>query len=120
MTGFGLVGHLSEMLGEFSCEISFKSLRLLPDLKSLFDGFKEDLVKGFNNLEYAVQRGFQCTFDSDFIKAVCCDPISSGGLLIAVKGADEAEKVAGVINGAVVGRVYKGVQKEIQFKDQFY
>ena len=39
VTGFGLVGHLSEMLGPFSCEISFKSVSIIKGVPELVNGF---------------------------------------------------------------------------------
>lgn len=83
VTGFGLLGHLSEI-----CEGSgVRAVVDFADIKTL-DGTKEYIAQG------AVPGGTNRNFDSyghlispltDEQKAILCDPQTSGGLLIAVK-----------------------------------
>lgn len=83
VTGFGLLGHLSEIcLGSnLHAEINFAAIQTL-------DGVKEYIELG------AVPGGTTRNFDSyghlispmhDEQKAILCDPQTSGGLLIAVR-----------------------------------
>ncbi|MDH2997486.1 selenide,water dikinase SelD [Pasteurellaceae bacterium LFhippo2] len=83
VTGFGLLGHLSEICqgSDLRAEVYFDQIQTL-------DGVKEYIAQG------AVPGGTTRNFDSyghlisamtDEQKAILCDPQTSGGLLIAVK-----------------------------------
>lgn len=83
VTGFGLLGHLSEICqgSGVRAEVNFVEIDTL-------DGVKDYIVKG------AVPGGTNRNFDSyghlistmtDEQKAILCDPQTSGGLLIAVR-----------------------------------
>lgn len=83
VTGFGLLGHLSEICqgSNVNAEIDFSNIQTL-------EGVKEYIAQG------AVPGGTQRNFDSyghllspisHEQKAILCDPQTSGGLLIAVR-----------------------------------
>lgn len=83
VTGFGLLGHLSEICqgSNLRAEVDFAGIQTL-------DGVKEYIAQG------AVPGGTNRNFDSyghwisplsDEQKAILCDPQTSGGLLIAVR-----------------------------------
>lgn len=83
VTGFGLLGHLSEICqgSNLRAEVDFDGIQTL-------EGVKEYLAQG------AVPGGTHRNFDSyghmisamtDEQKAILCDPQTSGGLLIAVE-----------------------------------
>ncbi|WP_301098895.1 selenide, water dikinase SelD [Otariodibacter sp.] len=83
VTGFGLLGHLSEI-----CQGSNLRAEVYVDQIKALDGVKDYIAQG------AVPGGTQRNFDSyghlispmtDEQKAILCDPQTSGGLLIAVK-----------------------------------
>lgn len=83
VTGFGLLGHLSEI-----CQGSNLRAEVYVDQIKTLDGVKDYIAQG------AVPGGTQRNFDSyghlispmtDEQKAILCDPQTSGGLLIAVK-----------------------------------
>ncbi|CAL6114832.1 Cysteine_desulfurase / Selenide [Hexamita inflata] len=120
ITGFGLVGHLAEMLGELSAEVYFKSLPLIPGIKDLYDDFNSQVVNNFNNFEYATQRGFGVQVKEGFQKAIFCDPTTSGGLLFAVDGIENARTICQAVNGSLIGRVYQGKKKEIIVVDEVF
>ena len=108
VTGFGLIGHLKEMLAGSECdvEIDYGKVPFLPEVKNLATA---GVIPGgsHNNLDFV----------ADFVdfgtlprtgKLLLCDAQTSGGLLIAVP-ADEAKKLvndlkeAGISEAAIVG-----------------
>jgi selenide,water dikinase len=89
VTGFGLLGHLTEM-----CEASAASARIYFDQVPLLDSgaIREYIAAS------CVPGGTQRNWDSyghkigpvdEFQKAILCDPQTSGGLLVAVDPAYE-------------------------------
>lgn len=86
VTGFGLIGHLTEMLQPqgLSAEVYARSLRLINGLEELFDGFGGQLGVTNNNIVYAEDYGYAVQCAKGFQRAVVADPNTSGGLLIAV------------------------------------
>lgn len=118
ITGFGLLGHAREMaLGDsasgtapVSLEIHHRSLPLLP---GALEAVQEGLIPGGlkNNRNFLGDCvGFADGVPEDY-RAICYDPQTSGGLLIAI--APEAEKTAfdcfetHGIKAARIGRVVK-------------
>ena len=92
VTGFGLAGHLLEM-----CEGSAVHAELTLDKVPTIDGVDEYIESG------AVPGGTHRNFDSygkdigditDDVRAILCDPQTSGGLLVAVRpaGVDEFQE----------------------------
>jgi selenide, water dikinase len=113
VTGFGLAGHLGEMLGDepLSVEIGATLVPLLPGAAELAgQGLlpagryrNEEYVKGRFSMEPAVPREL---YDLVF------DPQTSGGLLIALPG-DQGERLVrslcdeGITGAAVIADVQK-------------
>ncbi|OGV58835.1 MAG: selenide, water dikinase SelD [Lentisphaerae bacterium RIFOXYA12_FULL_48_11] len=111
VTGFGLLGHLSQLVAEskVTAEIWFDRLPLFPGVlecaqKGIYSGANE------RNADYSAQR---VDFDkaiTEEMKAVLFDAQTSGGLLIALP-ADKVENTvremqkAGVLCSAVIGRI---------------
>jgi selenide, water dikinase len=121
VTGFGLAGHLLEMITprKLAAEVEFDKLPLLPGLR--------DYVA-----EKAVPGGTQRNFDSfgerlagaeeEYRRAVVCDPQTSGGLLVAIKP-DALEDLAAVFAQAgisdkmfPIGKIVPNVGKEVYFQ----
>ncbi|HRP69296.1 MAG TPA: selenide, water dikinase SelD, partial [Turneriella sp.] len=82
VTGFGLAGHLLEMLEPRNCaaQIDFNALPLLPELQDylaqgIFPGGAERNFKSFGHNISGI--------DDDYRRRIVCDPQTSGGLLIA-------------------------------------
>jgi len=111
VTGFGLLGHLSQLVAEsgVTAELWFDQLPMFP---GVLDCAKQGMYSGANerNADYSAER---VTFDKSItedMKAVLFDAQTSGGLLMALpadnaeKAIDEMEK-AGVICSARVGRI---------------
>jgi selenide,water dikinase len=111
VTGFGLLGHLSEMCraSEVGAEVWFDQLPLLPEAAALV---REGVAPGGTrrNLEHVEPwTDFEETLEP-WQRLLCADAQTSGGLLLAVPG----EKLTGVVQAlsdrralaaAVIGRI---------------
>jgi selenide,water dikinase len=95
ITGFSLLGHLSEMLGgELGAEVVFKDVPLLPGAKSWFE-------KGFQSRMHALNAA---AFPSDATPEgrLLYDPQTAGGLLFAIDP-NQTEAVCTALKAAGVG-----------------
>jgi selenide,water dikinase len=111
VTGFSLMGHLSEMAlrSEVDVEIVWDDLPWLPNvLQYVADGILPGAIE--RNKESCGDRVKQGQAVSDVMKDMCFDAQTSGGLLIGIQ-ADQAESFlaelhkAGVAQACVIGRV---------------
>ena len=113
VTGFGLLGHLSEMCeaSRVSAKIDYKALPFLPSIKELAEN---GIVPGGTkrNLKFVqdkVQFGEHLT---DIDKLLLADAQTSGGLLISLQ-AEKAEKYitkfneSSEIKALVIGEIIK-------------
>jgi len=83
VTGFGLLGHLSEMLdGKLSAEIDGSQIPILP---GAYEGAKEFLITagGQRNRNHLTGQ-VKFTFDDFALAEVLFDPQTSGGLLFSI------------------------------------
>lgn len=112
VTGFGLIGHLTEMLGEsLSAEIEFKGVPIVPGAEELA---AQGLLPGGSKrnieaLEHLVNTGDLTTAQS----ALLFDAQTSGGLLIAVESSKvdqltAALRTRGVEDASVIGSLKDG------------
>ncbi|CAN5879777.1 selenide, water dikinase SelD [soil metagenome] len=87
VTGFGLLGHLGEMIdgSDLSAEIYFDKIPVLPGLKKLID---ENCMPGATTRNWS---GYYKGIDGIEVESlgVLCDPQTSGGLLVAVEEGKE-------------------------------
>lgn len=86
VTGFGLAGHLLEMLraSELSAELSLDRLPLLPGVGRLVaDGIESTLAPANRDAEASIRVNEQSRTESKY--AVLFDPQTSGGLLLGVR-----------------------------------
>ncbi|MEG0267713.1 MAG: selenide, water dikinase SelD [Carnobacterium sp.] len=83
ITGFGLLGHLNEMLTErFSCVLESSAI---PVLKGAYEGAKEFLVTaGGQRNRNALSSDVSFEFNDYALEEVLFDPQTSGGLLVSV------------------------------------
>ncbi len=92
VTGFGLLGHLSEMCegSIVSAEIEFNKV---PVIDSLNDYLDQKCIPGGTNRNWA-SYGHKISEITERQKQILCDPQTSGGLLTAVDSdfCDEFEK----------------------------
>lgn len=113
VTGFGLIGHLLEMLraSGVGAEIEAAAVPVLPGARELAElghvpgGTERNLADAAGSVTWA-------TGVDDVTRVLLCDAQTSGGLLISV-GAERAEGLVEVLRGSghaatVVGRVVAG------------
>jgi selenide, water dikinase len=89
ITGFGLLGHLGEMVdgSNLSAEIYFGKIPVLPNLKSYVE---QNCMPGATTRNWSGYYGGISGIEVESL-AVLCDPQTSGGLLIAVESGSEAD-----------------------------
>lgn len=110
VTGFGLAGHLLEMLDASGCsaELSLGSILLIDGAAELFDeGFRSSLDPENRAAESAIQ---DCAGRDTAAWHALFDPQTSGGLLLAVDAAFEMDalrelRAAGDSTAAAIGTV---------------
>jgi len=87
VTGFGLLGHLTEMVegSGLSAIVDFEKVPLImPDLKKYIDAHSVPGGTNRNWESYGAKIGFDQSVDPVYAKTILADPQTSGGLLIAV------------------------------------
>jgi selenide,water dikinase len=111
VTGFGLLGHLAQMVAEskVTAEIWAGALPLFPGVP---DYVKQGLYSGANerNAEYSASWTEFAEGISEETKAVLYDAQTSGGLLVALSreraaGALGEMKRSGLADAAIIGRI---------------
>lgn len=112
VTGFGLIGHLSEMVTD-TAVIYSKNLKILPGAKEAAEEFLFTAGGQRNRKSYGDLVAFEIR---DFaLEEVLFDPQTSGGLLAAVEDGEkvlEELKLAG-IPAAIVGEIIPAQDKKI-------
>jgi len=119
VTGFGLLGHLAEMVDGAGLGVRVTAARV-PIIAEALDFAAMGLVPGgaHRNREFRQQMvAFDPKIDA-VMQDVLFDPQTSGGLLISVAGAQaedlvEALHKAGVTDAARVGKVVSGGEEKI-------
>ena len=109
VTGFGLLGHLRELSAASgtSAELDAGALPLLPGALALAEAGHETGGAGRNRAFV----GPSVTFDDavpEALRALCFDPQTSGGLLLAVPPDRLDALLADLTSAAVVGRLAEG------------
>jgi selenide, water dikinase len=91
ITGFGLLGHLGEMVdgSQLTAEIDFSKLPVLPNLDFYLK--QNCMPAGATRNWSGYYKGIAGVTDNF---AVLCDPQTSGGLLVAVESGFENEFIA--------------------------
>ena len=98
VTGFGLLGHLSEMCeaSNVSALIDFNKVPLL-NAEAINYYLSEKCIPGGTNRNFD-SYGHKIGDLTPFQRAILCDPQTSGGLLVAVK-AEKAAEFAEILRG---------------------
>lgn len=124
VTGFGLMGHLSEMVAQ-----SGVTAEIYADRVPFFDGVlecvREELISGAieRNREYAAQYAEVEEGVSEEVEIALYDPQTSGGLLIALRE-DRAEALAsqlrkkGADAATVIGRIVAESEGKIVLRNK--
>ncbi len=91
VTGFGLMGHLSEMCeaSQLAAQIEFNRVPML-DKKAVDYYIQENCIPGGTHRNWE-SYGHKISPLSDYQKAILCDPQTSGGLLVAVDATAEED-----------------------------
>ena len=117
VTGFGLLGHLKEMVKSAMVSATVDSTKV-PVIEAVFRHAAAGAVPGGtkNNLEFA---GDVIDWDPgipDLMKMVLCDAQTSGGLLISIPESRGHELLArlheaGVMHASMIGKIIPGGQR---------
>ncbi|ANC76974.1 selenophosphate synthetase [Fictibacillus phosphorivorans] len=121
VTGFGLLGHATEMAkgtGDITIEIDYDRVPLLPGTTELA---QEGIVPGGSKANHRwikddVQYGNEI---SQWQQWILCDAVTSGGLLVSLSESEAREYVErlhknGINDASIVGRVLSFSQKPIK------
>lgn len=111
VTGFGLMGHLSEMVSQSRVTAEVYADRI-PFFEGVLDSVRQELISGAieRNREFASAYVSVAKGVSPDIETALYDPQTSGGLLIAIPE-DRSEafledlRARGVEHAAIVGRI---------------
>ena len=102
VTGFGLLGHLAEMIedSEVGARINSAAVPVLPGVEEYC---RKKLMPGglFRNRDFRAGMVEMGAAVPQFLQDVLFDPQTSGGLLVALPGADAAKTNAFVIGEVV-------------------
>ncbi len=119
VTGFGLLGHLHEMMdGQLSCILWAGRMPVLPEAVSYAEGFLTT-GGGQKNRNYV---GANVRFDnvSSSMEEILFDPQTSGGLLVAVDPADSESIIRDLMRkglpARLIGEVTERTELEILVK----
>lgn len=106
VTGFGLLGHASEMAAgsNVGIEITAKDVPVLPRVKELAEG---GTVPGGsrNNFDHVSGIVTYSAAMSDVEKLILCDAVTSGGLLISVAPEDAEGLLSDLQNKQVEAKI---------------
>lgn len=93
VTGFGLLGHLTEMCegSKLSASINYDKI---PRIAGVEQYIKQNCIPGGTHRNWE-SYGQNVKLEDEKHKAILCDPQTSGGLLIAIekKGLQEVQKI---------------------------
>lgn len=117
VTGFGLLGHLSEMMGtkKLTAQIEKKNIRTLNNLNFYASQFiyPDNTTRNFN----AYEKNSKGMTDMDFL--TYCDPQTSGGLLFTIRKEKQKEfedwKLKNNFDAVVIGEIIARKEKMIEF-----
>lgn len=121
VTGFGLLGHATEMAkgtGDITIEINYDRVPLLPGTTELA---QEGIVPGGSKANHRwIKDDVQYENDlSQYQQWILCDAVTSGGLLVSLPESEALEYVErlhtnGINDASIVGRVLAFSEKPIK------
>ncbi len=116
VTGFGLLGHLCEMVsGNYSAIINSKDIKILPGAKKAAEDFL--FTAGGQRNRNAYGKKIEFEIDDFAMEEVLFDPQTSGGLLISVSQKDYKkllnELLENNIDASIVGEIMMPKEKKI-------
>jgi selenide,water dikinase len=116
VTGFGLLGHLHELAlaSGVAAVVDGAAVPAIEGVLDLLSREDESAVAGGTRRNRAHAEGAFASFADDVPEAqrwLCCDAMTSGGLLVAVEAARAAE-----VPGVVIGRLVEGEPGQISVR----
>jgi selenide,water dikinase len=124
VTGFGLLGHLSEIAAQSKVTVDI-FVDQVPFFGGVFDYIRQGMISGAieRNKEFASQYVTTSPGVSEERETVLYDPQTSGGLLIAINPKDAEELVSrlkkkGIDHTSVIGKVVSKSDGQIILKNK--
>ena len=124
VTGFGLMGHLSEMAAQSRVTVEIHANKV-PVFEGVLDLIQQGMISGAieRNMEFASQYVTVSPGVSKERETVLYDPQTSGGLLMAVHPDRSKELVArlktnGISHTSIIGKVVSKSEGKILLKDK--
>lgn len=111
ITGFGLLGHLYEMVsaGDITARVFSSKVPVIPNTVEMV---RRDVIPGGTdaNMDYLKDRVIWDDKVSSILRIILCDAQTSGGLLIATPELNAAEMVkqlrkSGIDHATVIGKI---------------
>jgi len=114
VTGFGLLGHLMEMVQGSNVAVELHAENV-PVLDGVYELAAGNVIPGgtLSNMKYVETSVEWSPKLSKVQKIVLCDAQTSGGLLTAVPGKEASEIIeelhkAGIVHAQIIGKVIEG------------
>ncbi|MEG3006328.1 MAG: AIR synthase-related protein, partial [Oscillospiraceae bacterium] len=113
VTGFGLLGHLSEMAEGSNVTIELNS-KEVPLIDGAYEFALEDIFPGgaYKNLAY-VKNKFTAENIPQVMIDILCDPQTSGGLMASMSETDAIELCKEYKDAKIIARVLEKGEKSI-------
>jgi selenide,water dikinase len=124
VTGFGLLGHLSEIAAQSKVTVEI-FVNQVPFFDGVFDYIRQGMISGAieRNKEFASQYVTTSSGVSEEREIVLYDPQTSGGLLIAINPNDAEELISrlkkkGIDHSSIIGKVVSKSDGQIILKNK--
>lgn len=114
VTGFGLIGHLSEMCEDFSAIINTREIKLLSGAKKAAEDFLFTAGGQRNRRAYESKVCFE--IDDFAMEEVLFDPQTSGGLLISVNPSDVEKLFESLIDSEIEASIIGKIIDKREYK----
>jgi len=119
VTGFGLLGHLYEMVAASDITARVFSSKV-PVIPNTVEMVRRDVIPGGTdaNMDYLKDRIIWDDKVSSILRIILCDAQTSGGLLVATPEPNAAEMVkrlreSGITSASVIGKIEKAGKYKI-------
>lgn len=119
VTGFGLLGHLMEICSASNVEADIK-LSQIPKLRNVEKLINDNIITGASkkNFKHLRKEIYFQPAKSKLVKALLCDPQTSGGLLICINRKYSKQLIDlliknGFLHASVIGEIKKNNKNKI-------
>lgn len=116
VTGFGLLGHLLEMLGEnYTAILNSEKIPILPGTKTAASEFV--FTKGGQRNRKFAEEKVEFQVNDFALEEVLYDPQTSGGLLVSINKNDAEDALKELkengVTASIIGEVYDKFEKSV-------